>query len=143
MPSAAPVNAFAMPITVDQAAIDMQGHASNVEVLRWISRAAWAHSRALGWDEQAYRRLGAWFVVRRHEIDYLTSAQLGDELIVHTWPSAAGKASAERRHLIVRPADCAIIARALNVWALGDIVTGRPRRRPAELKASFNPAHFL
>jgi acyl-CoA thioester hydrolase len=142
MPDVIPAHAFALPIAVEESAIDMQGHASNVEVLRWVSRAAWAHSRALGWDEQAYRKLGAWFVVRRHEIDYLASAQLGDQLIDYTWPSAAHKASAERRHVIVRPADGVVIARALNVWALVDIQSGRPRRLTPELCATFDPRRF-
>ncbi len=142
MPTPIPSNAFVLPLTVDDTAIDLQGHASNVEVVRWISRAAWAHSRALGWDEAAYHEHGAWFVVRRHEVDYIASAKLGDELLIHTWPSALGKASAERRHIITRPADNAIIARAVNMWALVDIQTGRPRRITPELQRTFDPARF-
>jgi acyl-CoA thioester hydrolase len=50
--------------------IDELGHVSNITYVRWIQLAATEHSAALGWDTAAYRRLGAVFVVKRHEIEY-------------------------------------------------------------------------
>ena len=133
---------FLLEITVGEEDIDAQNHASNVTVVKWMSRAAWAHSRALGWDLEAYRQIGGWWVVRRHEIDYLASARLGESLICATWPSGLGKATAERRHVIYRPADEAIIARGLNVWAFVDMQSARPRRIPPGLRKTFHPDRF-
>jgi acyl-CoA thioester hydrolase len=137
-----PANAFELSIRVDRDEVDLQGHASNVAVVRWISRAAWAHSRALGFDEQAYRQLGAWFVVRRHEVDYHGYARPGDELIAYTWPSALRKVVAERRHVIERVSDRVPIAEAINVWAYVSIDSGRPVRIPPAVRQAFDPARF-
>jgi len=47
------------------------------------------------------------------------------------------KASAERRHEIVRAGDGEIIARGRNVWAFVDAGTGRPRRIAEEVLRVF------
>ncbi|MEX0742667.1 MAG: thioesterase family protein [Phycisphaeraceae bacterium] len=136
-------NPFVLPITVRETEIDLQGHASNVAILGWMNRAAWEHSKAMGWDIPQYQQLAGWFVVRRHEIDYRSQAMLGDELLAYTWPSDLAKATAERRHRIVRPADGRIVAEGFNVWAFVDAETTRPKRIPPELRAAFDPARFL
>lgn len=82
-------------------------------------------------------------MVKRHEIDYLAPAYEGEELLQWTWPSAAGRSAAERRHLIRREADGAVIARGFNRWAYVDIATGRPARMPPEVLAAFDPAKFV
>jgi acyl-CoA thioester hydrolase len=137
-----PDNAFRWPVTVDESEIDGLGHASNVAVVGWISRAAWEHSKALGYGLPEYREAGGVFVVRRHEIDYRAQARIGDELICYTWPSGLAKVTAERRHRILRPADEAVIAEAYNVWAYLDMETGRPKRIPPAVRETFDPAKF-
>ena len=72
----------ALTITAAADDIDELGHVSNLVYLRWVLDAALAHSAAAGWDHAAYRRLGAVFVVRRHEIDYLAPVVAGDEVVV-------------------------------------------------------------
>lgn len=137
-----PANAFAMKLTVGADDIDAQGHASNVTILKWISRAAWKHSTALGYDLEAYRKLGAWFVVRRHEIDYHGFARLDEQLIVYTWPSDLRKVVAERKHVIQR-ADGSLVAEGVNIWAYVDAKTGRPLRIPPQVRDTFDPARFV
>lgn len=138
MNESVPPNAYAHQVTVAESEVDIQGHVANHEIVRMLVDAAIAHSSHLGWDTEAYRRLGAWWVVRRHEVDYFTPARAGDELVCYTWPSAFSKARAERQHVMVRPADEALMARATNTWALIDIETGRPRRIVRELIESFD-----
>lgn len=133
---------FVLPVTVSESDIDAQGHASNVAILAWMNRAAWQHSRELGWDVEQYRELNAWFVVRRHEIDYHGRALRGDELLCYTWPSGLAKATAEREHLIVRPADDTLIAKGYNLWAFVHAETTRPIRMPREVRTAFDPAKF-
>lgn len=138
-----PPAAFVWQVRVEKDDIDEQGHASNVSVVKWMSQAAGAHSRFLGYDQAAYQRLGGLFVVRRHEVDYLSRAALGESLLCFTWPSALARATAERRHRIVRPADGSIVAEGLNVWAFLDAATHRPLRIPPVLREAFDPARFL
>jgi acyl-CoA thioester hydrolase len=142
MSSAIPPNAFALPFVVTAQMVDVQQRVSNQEYVGVLSRAAAEHSASLGWGLSRYRELGAWWVVRRHEIDYLQPARLGEELVCHTWPSSFSKARAQRRHVITRPADGALILRALNTWALVDVTTERPRRIPPELIEAFDPAKW-
>ena len=134
--------AFVIHLTVGQADIDAQGHASNVAILSWMNRAAWEHSDALGWDVPAYQKIGAWFVVRRHEIDYHHRALLGEKLLCYTWPSAIGKVTAERRHYIVRAEGGAMIAEGMNIWAFIDAATHKPKRIPAGVAETFDPKNF-
>ena len=138
-----PANAYALPVRVTAGMVDLQQRVSNHEILRIFSRAASMHSASLGWDLDAYRKLGAWWVVARHEVDYLQPARLDDELICHTWPSGLRKARAMRRHVLARPADGAVIARGLNTWALIDVETERPRRIPPEVIDAFDPAQWV
>lgn len=135
-------NPFVIPMVVLPEDIDAQGIANNVQVLAWMNRAAIAHSTALGWDVARYVREGAWFVVRRHEIDYVHSARLGDRLELRTWPGFRKAASAHRYHEIVRD-NGDVIARGINIWAYVDVVTGRPRRMTQEMVGTFDPEKYL
>ena len=96
MPDGVPPNAFRLPFVVTAEMVDLQQHVANHEIVRLLVEAAIRHSDDLGWDLAAYHDVGAWWVVRRHEVDYLTPARLGDELLCYTWPVAAAKASADR-----------------------------------------------
>jgi len=116
--------------------IDELEHVSNLVYLRWVLDVARAHSDARGWDPAAYRRLGATWVVRRHEIDYVRSAKLGDEIAVTTWVEAWKRVSCIRRtELALR--DGSPLARAATTWAFVELGGGRPTRVPDELVSRF------
>lgn len=134
-----PASAFRLALTVPPAAVDEQGHASNVAYLEWMNRAAIAHSRAVGFDLARYRAMGGWFVVRRHELDYLTPARAGDVLDLFTWISGVSRTTAERRHVIRRRGDEAEVARGLNLWVFVDLSGSRPRRIPDEVREALAP----
>jgi len=116
--------------------IDELDHVSNLVYVRWILEVALSHSAALGWDHAAYRHLGAVFVVRRHEIDYLASVVLGDDVEVTTWVESWKQVSCVRKTELVRVRDRAVVARASTTWAFIDYA-GKPRRIPAELLTLF------
>lgn len=126
---------FAIPINPAPADIDELGHVSNLVYLRWVQDVAMAHSRALGWDWARYRALGAVFVVRRHEIDYVAQVALGDTLRAETWVDSWRAASCIRKTELLR--DGKIVARAATTWALIGLASGRPQRIPDELAALF------
>jgi acyl-CoA thioester hydrolase len=137
---ATPPNARSWLVTVAAADIDELGHVSNLVYLRYVLDAASRHSEAVGWDHAAYLRLGAIFVVRRHEIDYLAPTYEGEVLTVTTWIERWSAAVSVRRTSIVRDADRREVARAATTWVLVSTETGRPRRVPAEVREAFDVA---
>ncbi|HET9623060.1 MAG TPA: acyl-CoA thioesterase [Kofleriaceae bacterium] len=128
---------FAIPIAPVPDDIDELGHVSNLVYLRWVAEVAMAHSRALGWDYAQYRALGAVFMVRRHEIDYIAQVTLGQALRAETWVDSWRAASCIRKTEIVREASGEVVARAATTWAMIGFASGRPQRIPPALLALF------
>ena len=126
---------FAIPITPAAADIDELGHVSNLVYLRWVMDVAMAHSRARGWDWARYRALGAAFMVRRHEIDYVAQVTLGEQLRAETWVDSWRLASCIRKTELLR--DGKVVARAATTWAMISLASGRPQKIPDDLAALF------
>jgi len=126
---------FAIPVLPVPEDIDELGHVSNLVYLRWVQEVAMAHSRAQGWDFARYRELGAAFMVRRHEIDYVAQVTLGQDLRAETWVDSWRAASCIRKTEILR--DTTVVARASTQWALIGLASGRPQRITPELLAAF------
>jgi acyl-CoA thioester hydrolase len=124
-----------MQITAGERDIDELGHVSNLVYVRWILDVATEHSRAAGWDFPEYRELGAVFVVRRHEVDYIAQVTLGQTLVATTWVDPWRPASCIRRTELVR--GDTIVARGATTWALISLA-GRPQRIPDHLRAAFS-----
>lgn len=121
-------------VVADAADIDENLHVSNLVYLRWVIDAAVSHSNAVGWDHARYVREGAMFVVRRHEIDYLASAALGDRISVTTHIESWSAATSIRHTRVER--DGKVLARAVTTWAFLSL-DGRPRRIPAHVHEAF------
>lgn len=121
--------------------IDVLGHMSNIATVRWVQDVAVAHSEAVGLDFAGYRALGAVFVVRRHEIDYLRSALRGEALLVRTWVASAEAAKCVRATEIRRggPEGEAIV-KAATTWGFVDVQKGRPTRIPDSVRVAFGVA---
>lgn len=128
---------FTQRLMAQASEIDELGHVSNVVVVRWIQDVAVAHSSAVGWDYEAYRRHGAVFVVRRHEVDYLRPAFAGDEVVLETWIESFHAASTVRCTRIARGTDGAELATARTQWVLVSTDSGRPRRIPPVIASAF------
>jgi acyl-CoA thioester hydrolase len=134
---------FEHVIEVGAGDIDMLGHASNIAFLRWIQDSAIAHSTAKGFTLDSYRRMGAFFVVRRHEVDYLRPALRGESILMRTWIDTAAAAKFERVTECIRvggegsPVALETVAKARTVWGFVEATTGRPTRIPDELRVAF------
>jgi acyl-CoA thioester hydrolase len=127
---------FTLPIQVASTDIDELAHVSNQVYLRWVLEVATGHSTHLGWDTAKYLELGAAFVVRRHELDYLAPVKLGDELRAETWVPAWRAASCTRMTEVLRGDQ--LVLRAQTTWAFMDLASQRPIRIPEQLRALFN-----
>jgi len=128
---------FELQLVVEATDIDFLGHASNVVFVRWIQDVALAHSAAVGLDLSAYRRIGAVFVIIRHEIDYMRPAMLGDAIRARTWVSDVSAAKCVRHTEIARASDGELLAKGLTTWAFVAMDTGRPKRITPDVRAAF------
>ena len=127
-----------LAMTVPREAIDVMGHANNVEYLRWLENVAWDHSNRLGLDWECYRRLDRAMVARHTELDYLAPAFAGDELLLATWiVENDGRLSITRRYQVLRPADGRTLLRGSTQWVCVEISTGKARRMPPEFLAGY------
>lgn len=129
---------FTLEVTPGPEDIDALGHVSNLVYLRWVQDVARAHSDARGYDLAAYRALGAVFVVRRHELEYLAETRAGERLSITTWVAEWRGASSWRQTRIERAADGARVCEARTRWAFVDLEHGRPRRIPRGLITGFD-----
>jgi acyl-CoA thioester hydrolase len=129
---------FQLDLVVSEGDIDVLGHASNIAFVRWIQDVAMAHSAAVGMGLEAYQRIGAVFVVVRHEIDYVRSALRGDVVEARTWISSVSAAKCQRATHLVRKADGQLLVKALTTWGFIEMATGRPRRIAEEVRVAFD-----
>jgi acyl-CoA thioester hydrolase len=114
--------------------IDELGHVNNAVWVQWMERVAVAH-----WDsvaDPAHREAYFWVVVR-HEIDYLRPAFEGDRIVGRTWVGEAPKGAKFDRHVEFTGADGKLCVRARTDWAIIDKALGRPIRVPSEVVAPF------
>jgi acyl-CoA thioester hydrolase len=129
------VERYEVPISVRPEDIDELGHVNNVVYLRWIQEAATAHWQARA-SEEALGQL--FWVVARHEIDYLRPAYLDDEIVARTWVGQASRREFDRHTELVRARDGKRLARARTVWVPVDRRTLRPTDVSAEVRERFS-----
>ncbi|MBV8415339.1 MAG: acyl-CoA thioesterase [Verrucomicrobia bacterium] len=129
---------FARTFSVPEDAIDELGHVSNLKYLAWMQDIAIQHSAARGWPVERYLENGAVWVVRSHFITYLRPAFAGETITLGTWVAELKQRSSSRRYLIRRASDQQALVEAETIWVYVDRQSGRPRRIPDDLRASFD-----
>jgi acyl-CoA thioester hydrolase len=139
-PSAAPrdppAGVFLWRFTVPAAAMDQNGHVNNVVYIQWMQEAAIRHSEACG-GTAAMRALGCTWVVRSHQIEYLSPAFANDTIEAATWVVNFRRVRSLRRYRFSRPADARLLAEGSTDWVFVDAATGRPRAIPVSVSACF------
>lgn len=130
-----PTEPFELPIQVAPDDIDELGHVNNVTYLRWVQDAAVAHWTAAA---PAAEQARLFWIVLRHEIDYLHPAQLDDRLAAFTWVGTCTRLRFDRHTEIRRADDGRVLARARTVWCPIDATTRKPTPVSAELRARFS-----
>ena len=123
-------------VTVTAESIDANGHASNIEFVRWMQEAAVAHADAAGCTA-ATLAAGSTWVVRSHQIEYLRPAFKDDRLDVRTWVVDFRRSFSRRKYEFVRPDDQTVLARGETNWVFIDAATARPKSIPPALAAMF------
>jgi acyl-CoA thioester hydrolase len=114
--------------------IDELGHVNNAVWVQWIQQVAVAHWQAMA--DAGHRDAFFWVVVR-HEIDYLRAAHVGDQIRARTWVGDAPKGARFDRFVEFTGPDGKTCVRSKTQWAIIDKATRRPIRVPAEVVAPF------
>lgn len=125
---------FELAFTARPEHIDELGHVNNAVWVQWIQQVAVAHWESVA--DPAHRDSYFWVVVR-HEIDYLRAACEGDQIAARTWVGEAPKGARFDRLVEFIGPDGKTCVRARTVWAIIDRAGGRPIRVPPEVVAPF------
>lgn len=122
------LNKFTFTLTVNESEIDDLNHVNNIHYIKWVQEAAQKH-----WSILSNPNLDALYVwvVLRHEIDYISSAKLHDNITVNTWIGNSYGVKSERFVEIKK--DSKVIAKAKTIWCLLDKKTMKPSRIPLEI----------
>jgi acyl-CoA thioester hydrolase len=125
---------FELTFTAGPEHIDELGHVNNAVWVQWIQQVAVAHWEAVA--DPKHKDAYFWVVVR-HEIDYLRPAHEGDVVTARTWVGEAPKGARFARHVEFTGPDGKPSVRSTTQWAIIDKALGRPIRVPAEVIAPF------
>jgi acyl-CoA thioester hydrolase len=121
-------NSYTFSFTVAENQLDTLNHVNNINYIKWVQTAAEKH-----WSKISNSVVDSKFVwvVVRHEIDYLVSAKLNDEIEVKTWIGDTYGVKSERYVEIKR--GNLILAKAKTIWCLLDKKTMKVVRIPSEI----------
>ncbi|MCC2616750.1 acyl-CoA thioesterase [Aestuariibacter halophilus] len=121
--------------------IDHYNHVNNVAYVKMLETVAWAHSNNLGLSIDEYRALDRGMAIRRHEIDYLGAALLGDTLACATWVvTCDGRLSLTRHFQFRRLSDGKTLLRAQTDFVCIALSSGKPKRMPQRYASVYGAA---
>ena len=125
---------FELQLTAAREHIDELGHVNNAVWVQWIQQVAVAHWNAVA--DPSHKDAFYWVVVR-HESDYLRSVAEGEQVTARTWVGDAPKGARFDRLMEFFGPDGKTCVRARTQWAIIDKAAGRPIRVPPEVIAPF------
>ena len=125
---------FTMDFVARPEHIDELGHVNNAVWVQWMEQVAVTHWRTVA--DPAHDAAYFWVIVR-HEIDYLRAALEGERITARTWAGEAPQGARFDRHMELVGEDGKVRVRARSWWAIIDKAAGRPIRVPAEVIAPF------
>jgi acyl-CoA thioester hydrolase len=134
---------FITPWTVSSEQIDHYGHANNVVYVSQLEQTSWAHSNHLGLSIEQYQVLDRGMAISRHEISYLGSAYLGDEIACATWIVECDKRlKLSRQFQFIRPSDGQTLLTARTDFVCIALSSGKPKRMPVEFSNIYGQANL-
>jgi acyl-CoA thioester hydrolase len=120
---------FRHHFTVPDSAVDQNGHVNNVVYIQWMQDVATMHFDAVGGTALMQEAAATW-VVRSHNIEYLSPLFAGEEVTVLTWVVNFRRVRSLRRYRFLRTADGVLLAKGETDWVFVDNASGRPCRIP-------------
>jgi acyl-CoA thioester hydrolase len=125
---------FELVFTAGPEHIDELGHVNNAVWVQWMEQVAVTHWRSVA---KAEHQDAYFWVVVRHEIDYLRGVVEGETIVARTWAGETPQGAKFDRHMEFVGQDGKPRVRARSWWAIIDKAAGRPIRVPAEVVAPF------
>lgn len=125
---------FEYKISITKEDIDQNDHVNNVVYLKWVQDVAIAHWNAVSTDQMKEENV---WVISRHEIDYLNSCFLNDEIIAKTWVGQTEGVRSVRHVEIHNITTGKIAANVETTWILLEPKSLRPKRITDELAQTF------
>jgi acyl-CoA thioester hydrolase len=116
---------YTYEFTIPESALDENGHVNNVQYVQWMQDAAVRHYESLG-GVPPTQDLGATWVVRSHNIEYLRPAFAGDRIEVRTWVVDIRRVRSLRRYRFTRLSDSKVLVKGETDWVFVDAKTGAP-----------------
>lgn len=132
-----PPHHFVTRLRVRSYEMDMFGHVNNAVYLHYLEQVAWEHTEYLGVTLKDYNEIGAIFLLRKMEIEYLRPAVAGDTLELSTWAHELRGARAIRKYEIANAETGTLLVQATGLWAWVERATGRPRPVPSFIIERF------
>ena len=123
--------------TIPAEANDRNGHVNNVVYIQWMQDVATLHSDMQGCSFETCQQIGAAWVVRAHQIEYLRPVCAGVEIVIQTWICNLKRTRSLRRYRFLRAADQTLLARAETDWVFINTATGRPMSIPEEVSRCY------
>ena len=121
-------------LKVEKQHLDDLNHVNNMVYIQWINDISEKH-----WDLITNPELekNYFWVVLRHEVDYLGQALLGDDLIIKTNVGETGGVKSVREVYICRGET--VIVQAKTTWCLVNRETLKPQRIGADILSVLFP----
>ncbi len=117
---------------------DAHRHLSSVYYLRYMQEAAFDASANVGYDEEEYIKLGAYWLIRETEISFNFPLRSNDLVDVITWVDDFRRVRSRRIYEFRLVPTNELAAKAVTDWVYLDRKTGRPEEIPGEMAAAFS-----
>jgi acyl-CoA thioester hydrolase len=126
-------------LRVRSSELSRDGTVGHAVFLRWFQEAAFEASASLGYDMKKYDEMGAAWLMRGIDVEFLGEAHYPEAIAIKTWVSDFHRVRSHREYEARRASDGALLARARADWVFLDSKIFAPRRVPAEAVALFEP----
>ena len=124
-------NPFTINVIVEPDRIDGYGHVSNHFYIAWMTDCMFAHSAAVGLNDEACVKIARGMAVRDLRAEFIASAYEGDNLSIGNWIIFSDKKlRASRKFQIINSDNGKTLARAEMDFICTNLETGRPVRMP-------------
>lgn len=123
-----PVPAYAKHYQIGPADVDFQEKLKISVLFNYFQDVASLHVETLGTGiDRLIQEFGVTWVITRIRVDMDRMPQLGEDIVVETWPQIPKRVEFDRDFL-VRDASNHVLARAASTWIIMDIHTREPKR---------------
>ena len=125
------MESYEKTIKVSKKDLDDLDHVNNVRYVQWIQDISKEH-----WQTVAPKEMQAG-ILKKHTIDYLSSAVLGDEILARTYIADSKGAISVRCVEMYHKTTHVLLVRSLTEWCLLNALTLRPIRISEAIKEIF------